>query len=104
MAEAVEDGTREAQLAVLVVARWHAEIERAIDRAKSRASRSPQDREFRKEWYRAAWWRTHPKPRAHRRAGDEQTDAESADQEMIWDERQRKWRPRCETSDQVCWE
>jgi predicted transcriptional regulator len=85
-----ETAGREAQLAMLVVARWQAEIERAIDHAKSHVSRSPGDREFREDWYRAAWWRTHPSQKAHRFATDEQTDAESVNKEVVWDERTRR--------------
>jgi len=61
MTEKPELAAREALLAMLVVARWRAEIEGAIDGAKSHVTRSPEDREFRREWYRAAWWRTHAK-------------------------------------------
>jgi hypothetical protein len=43
---------RDAQLALLMVARWRDEIERAIDRVKKSVNRPELDRWFRRQWYR----------------------------------------------------
>jgi hypothetical protein len=48
---------RDAQLAVLLRHRWHAEIERAVDKVKfgilPARKRTKTDKWFRKQWYRA---------------------------------------------------
>jgi len=98
------DRGRDGWWALTVMGKYRAEIEQAIDRAKKPAARSKEDRQFRKQWHRAAWWRTHPKWKEHRSAADESGDSEGAELEMVWDERQRRWRVRSEASDQLCCE
>jgi hypothetical protein len=45
---------RDAQLAMLLSAKWQEEIEQAISRVKKSCTRSQSDKWFRKQWYRAA--------------------------------------------------
>src|SRR3974390_3415154 len=44
---------RDAQLALLMAARWRDEIEQAVERIKKSVNRSELDCWFRKQWYRA---------------------------------------------------
>lgn len=75
-------GGRDAQLALLMTARWRDEIEQAVDRVKKSVNRTELDRWFRKQWYRCQAVRLRQERRlARQRTNQHQTGKRGGDED-----------------------